>query len=379
MRVLFVASLHHPQALVKTRRQSPPDENPLFPMSQAHYFWVRALRKAGHSCGVFWRSESVLPWVETTQLRAVQRPGMGQTFRALLEKVPSINPDFRLRNLRLIRYAAQFQPDVIILVGGNTVILPQTLAELKRSHGAVLVFSSGTSPVVFSTPPERAAAALYDLVICNDRYHAVQWQELGAPRVETLPLSAVDPEIHHPYPLSEDERAQYDCDIGFVGTLVPSNLYGERVSALESLRDYNLGIWSIHEVPASLRRFHRGPALGEQMLRATCAARIVVNPHGNFMRYGGNMRLFEACGAGAFQIADDRPGIREWFTVGKHLATYRDTGHLREMVSYYLAHEKERQQIAEAGRKHVYAHHTYDQRMARLISLVEEIRHDKGL
>jgi spore maturation protein CgeB len=159
-----------------------------------------------------------------------------------------------------------------------------------------------------------------------------------------------------------------------VGTLVPQRLYSERVAALEALRDFDLGIWSVHEVPPSLRPYYRGAALGEQMLRITRAATITVNPHGDFMRWGGNMRLFEACGVGTLQIADDRPGVREWFTVGEHLLTYRDPQHLRELVAYYLAHDDERARIAEAGREHVHAHHTYDQRMEQLMALVTEIR-----
>jgi spore maturation protein CgeB len=227
---------------------------------------------------------------------------------------------------------------------------------------------------VFSRPVERAAAPLYDLVIANDYYHAIQWRELGARRVEALPMSAIDPGFHHPFDLTEQERQQYACDVGFVGTLVPNKLYGERIAALEALRDFDLGIWSVHEVPASLRQFYRGPALGEQMLRATCAARIALNPHGDFMRYGGNMRLFEVCGVGAFQIVDDRPGVQTWFNVGEHLVTYRDPDHLREQVAYYLAHDDERQRIAAAGLAHVRAHHTYDHRMARLVELIEESR-----
>ncbi len=226
---------------------------------------------------------------------------------------------------------------------------------------------------MFSNPIERAAARLYDLVIVNDFYHGIQWLELGAGRAEALPLSAIDPDFHHPYDLSEDERKAYACEVGFVGTLVPNHLYGERIAALEALRDFDLGIWSVHEVPPSLRKYYRGPALGEQMLRITCGSTIALNPHGDFMRYGGNMRLFEACGAGAFQIADDRPGIKDWFTVGEHLVTYRDPDHLRELVRYYLDHPVERQQIAAAGQAHVCANHTYDQRMARLMGLIEDI------
>lgn len=373
MRVLFIAALHHPKVLEEARRTEP--EDPLFPPSQGHYFWVKALRRLGHSCAVFWRSESAWPWAKTGQLRMTRRLTPGRAINAVAERMPTLNPDFRLRNRRLLSYAAEFRPDVLILPGDNGVILPETLVELKRQHGATLVYGCGTSPVVFSRPVERAAAPLIDLVVANDFYHAMQWRELGAKRVEVLPIAAIDPGFHHPYDdLSADERARYTCDVGFAGTLVPDRLYGERIAALEALREFDLGIWSVHEVPPSLRRFYRGPALGEQMLRVTCAATIALNPHGDFMRWGGNMRLFEACGVGAFQIADDRPGIRDWFTVGQHLVTYHDLDHLRELVAHYLAHPDERQRIAAAGLAHVQAHHTYDQRMARLMALVEEIR-----
>jgi spore maturation protein CgeB len=372
VRILFVASLHHPQVLEEARRTL--SEDPLFPPSQGQYFWVKALRKLGHECAVFWRSESALPWARSRQLRMTQRLTPGRAISAAAARVPALNPDFRLRNRRLIQAAARFEPDVVILPGDNNVILPATLAALKREHGTTIVYGCGTSPIVFSRPVERAAAPLYDLVIANDFYHAMQWRELGARRVEALPMSAIDPAFHHPYDLSDEERQQYACEVGFVGTLVPASLYGERIAALEALHDFDLGIWSVHEVPASLRRFYRGPALGEQMLRATCGSTIALNPHGDFMRYGGNMRLFEACGVGAFQIADDRPGIAEWFTVGEQLVTYRDPDHLRDLVRYYLAHPDERARIAAAGQVHVQAHHTYDQRMTQLVELIKQGR-----
>lgn len=371
MKILFVASLHHPVELEKARRSAPPGMDPVFPPSQAQYFWVKALRKLGHECAVFWRSESAWPWARSGQLRMTQRLTVGRAINALAARVPTLNPDFRLRNRRLLRFAADFQPDVIILPGDNGVILPETLAQIKRDHRATLVYGCGTSPVVFSRPVERAAAPLYDLVVANDFYHAIQWRELGARQVEVLPMAAIDPEFHYPYDLTDAERQEYVCDVAVVGTLVPQRLYSERVAALEALRDFNLGLWSVHEVPPSLRQFYRGPALGEQMLRITRAAKITVNPHGDFMRYGGNMRLFEACGVGTFQIVDDRPGVRDWFTLGEHLVTYRDPDHLRELVAYYLSHDDERARIAAAGQVHVHLYHTYDHRMARLMELVE--------
>src|SRR5690606_22622208 len=110
--------------------------------------------------------------------------------------------------------------------------------------------------------------------------------------------------------------------------------------------DFDLGIWSVHEVPPPLDTFRRGSALGESMLRVLSAAKITLNANGNFMHYGGNMRLFEAAGVGLLQITEDLPGVREWFTPGENIITYRDFDHLREQVAYYLRHDSEREAIA---------------------------------
>src|SRR5690606_13601978 len=115
----------------------------------------------------------------------------------------------------------------------------------------------------------------------------------------------------------------------------PENLYSQRVKTLAALRDFDLGIWSVHDVPAELRPHVRGAALGETMLRVLSAAKLTINANGNFMRYGGNMRLFEAAGVGVLQLSDDLPGVRAWFTPGENIVTYSDTDDLRAKVAYY--------------------------------------------
>ncbi|MCB9453796.1 MAG: glycosyltransferase [Anaerolineaceae bacterium] len=372
MRFLIVTSLHHPEQLQAAIAATPPGESPpLFPPSMAQHFWAKALRKRGHTVDAFFRN---LPaW--GGGIRAQRHTGgitPGKVLAALGHRVPpQINPDYRLRNRHLLDKARAFQPDVLWLVGDNTVILPETLAAIKRETGCKLLYSTGTSPIVFSLPVERAAARLYDLVLVNDYYHGVQWLELGARDMACLPVSACDPDFHHPYPLTDAERAEYACDVAFVGTLIPDHLYSRRVAALAALADFDLGIWSVHDVPAGLRRFVRGAALGADMLRILSAAKVTINVHGDFMRYGGNMRLFEAAGSGVFQIADDLPGTREWFTEGETIVTYRDLDDLRVKVAYYLAHEDERQAIIQQAQAHVYAHHTYDQRIARIETLLD--------
>jgi spore maturation protein CgeB len=368
MKFLFVAPLHYPEELAKASAATPPgDPPPLFPTNMAQHFWVRALRRLGHEAHAFYRSDPAIPVLGRLSHD-------NRILRGMSQRVPHLNPDYRIRNQRLLAAARDLQPDVVYLTGDNEIIYPETLAQIKAETGAVLVYATGTSPIVFSHTNERAAARLYDLVLSNDYYHGIQWQELGSPCMVCLPPSAIDPDFHRPYDLTADERARWACDVGFVGTLVPDHLYRQRVEALTALTDFDLGIWSVHAVPAALQPYMRGRALGQTMLRVMSAVKIAVNIHGDFMRYGGNMRLFELAATGVFQIADDLPGVREWFTPGETIVTYTDQADLRDKVAYYLAHPEERTRIAAAARAHVYAHHTYDHRAARLTELVEGIR-----
>ena len=379
MKILFAASLHHPQQLLDAIDASPPDEpTPIFPPSMGQYHWARALRKLGYELDVFYRNVPGYTRGDLARLRAERHTAgltPGKILRGLANRLPPHwNPDKRGRNANLLAQAREFQPDVLWLIGDNTVIYPETVAQIKQELGCTVIYASGTSPIVFSHKIERDAARLYDLVLVNDFYHGMQWRELGAPRAVALPLSAVTPNFHRPYDLTDEERAAYTCDVGFVGTLVPGNLYSRRVQVLEALRDFDLGIWSVHDVPASLKPHRRGSALGAEMLRVTSAAKLTINIHGDFMHYGGNMRTFEAAGVGTCQVADNLPGTREWFTPGENIALFDDIDDLRETVQRLLDHPDERERLAAAGRDHVYAHHTYDQRMSRVDELLRVIR-----
>lgn len=371
-RILFVASLHHPETLAhdQASARAAGTTVPLFPTTNSYHFYEKELQRQGYEMAVFWRNLS--PRARNNPAAAVaERFKEGLTLRKVLRGLnnrvpPTLSPDLRARNAYLLRYAEAFQPQVVWVVGDNRVIYADTLAELKRRHGCTIVYASGTSPIVFSQPMERQAARLYDWVLVNDFYHGIQWQELGSRQMLCLPIAAADPDFHARRVLSAEEQTRLACDISFVGTLVPQTLYSERVAALAALRDFDLGIWSVHDVPADLRPALRGSALGDEMMRVLSASRLTVNPHGDFMRYGGNMRLFEAAALGVFQLVDDRPGIQAWFEVGQQIITYRDVDDLRAKAAYYLAHDAEREQVAAAARAHVLAHHTYAQRVATL-------------
>ncbi|MGJ3241039.1 MAG: CgeB family protein [Anaerolineae bacterium] len=364
-RILFIASLHHPETLQRERTQAERDGYPipLFPSSTALRFWEKAMRKRGYQLDVFWRNLAGFGMQDISKLKAekfTQHITPQRLAQAVMQRLPyTLNPDLRQRNHNLLEQARRFQPTHLWLVGDNRVIHADTLAQIKQETGCKLLYSTGTSPIVFSHAIEREAASLFDLVISNDFYHGMQWRELGAKAMICLPAVAIDPDFHYPRP----HDPALACDVGFVGTLLPAHLYSERVSALEAIADFKPAIWTVHDAPPGLKPFVRGSALGETMLAVLSSARISLNVHGDFMRYGGNMRLFEAASVGSFQIVDERDGIANWFTIGEHLVTFSDHQDLREKIAYYLAHDDERQAITVAAHQHVLAHHTYDKRL----------------
>jgi spore maturation protein CgeB len=83
-----------------------------------------------------------------------------------------------------------------------------------------------------------------------------------------------------------------------------------------------------------------------------------------------NTRTFEVLAAGGFELVDNVPGLEENFEVGHEIVAYTSPAHFRELTEYYLAHPGDRAAIAERGRARVLRDHTYEQRLATILSTV---------
>ncbi len=86
-----------------------------------------------------------------------------------------------------------------------------------------------------------------------------------------------------------------------------------------------------------------------------------------------NMRCFEALGTGSFLLTDWVPHIDEVFEDGKHLVLYRSLDEAVDKAKYYLAHDSEREKIAQAGYEHVMANHTIDHRAGVMLERINSL------
>lgn len=84
-------------------------------------------------------------------------------------------------------------------------------------------------------------------------------------------------------------------------------------------------------------------------------------------------RTFEIMGSGAFELTSRTPAVEQLFIHRRHLVMSGSAEETLALVDYYLAHEKERQEVAANGQAEILAKHTYDKRAADLLFCLNQV------
>ncbi len=109
-------------------------------------------------------------------------------------------------------------------------------------------------------------------------------------------------------------------------------------------------------------------------------SKVNLNLTARSIRSGLPLRIWDILGSGGFCITNYQIGLSDLLTPGEHLISYGSFEELDETVGYYLAHEKERQEIARNGYEYVKEHHTYPIRLSQMLSLAfDTLLHRKDL
>ena len=78
-------------------------------------------------------------------------------------------------------------------------------------------------------------------------------------------------------------------------------------------------------------------------------------------------------GCGGFVLTNFQPELSEIFNVGTDLVTYGNLDELKDITSYYLEHQKKRQEIAQNGFERVARDYNYPVRLEQLLQLAFSI------
>jgi spore maturation protein CgeB len=166
------------------------------------------------------------------------------------------------------------------------------------------------------------------------------------------------------------KEAAYVTDICTAG-----NLYAYRVALFSQLSDRDVKIWGLPaplwmDISAIAPMIQNRFVAHEEKVKAFRGAKIVLNNLNPAEIWGTNVRTFEICGAGGFQIVDWRPGLSQLFEIGKELVAFDDLKDLQAKIDHYLRAPEERRVVAAAGRARVLRDHTYAHRLTLLIDTV---------
>ncbi len=293
---------------------------------------ARAVRSLGHPC----RRINVVTW--TRYLKGLAAP--------------------------LVRRAVDaFAPDALILTRHAIRLGEPVVRSLTRGRrSAFWYFDLASHPLPDAVTLGRAV----DVMFVTTRSQVDRYRAAGVPTVLHLP-QGVDPATERPATRSP---RRYRCDVSFVG----SGHYPYRhellraVAAACRLQIRGPG-WD--GAPADLP-VRGGPVWGTRFARVVHGAAISLGAHAlpehaRERDGGASNRMWKVFGCGGFYLGAYVDGIELFARDGEHCAWYRDADHAITLVRHYLTDPATRARIAQAGRAHALAHHTYAHRVTLLL------------
>ena len=145
----------------------------------------------------------------------------------------------------------------------------------------------------------------------------------------------------------------------------------ERSCILESLSDYDVRLHT-NDTSISIPGVKVGGRLSydEELPRMYYLSKINLNISLHSILSGVPLRVFDIMGVGGFMLTNYQPEIEELFTIGKDIEVFHDIDELHDKVSFYLANEKARLQIALNGYKLVSEKYSYDRAIESILAKI---------
>ena len=328
-------------------------------------YTARALRRLGHSVTVFHCTNILM---DRLTLRKGRQWAQGiPPLAAGLERLRA--GWHERRDQRLLALAGKFQPEMVLLMHGES-LSARFLRALKTRVRCPVVAWWVDNPF---RHPIGELFPLYDALYIFDRSYMEPLRRAGAREVRFLPCCC-DETVYRPRTLTPSQRQRYGIGIAFIAWC-----YERRIEVVKEMAGLPLKIWgrgwSTPEARTRLNGSRERIPIEERFVPDEEAAliysgcQIGLNIHADQTRMGGlNTRSFELPAAGAFELTDAVEGMEELLEPGREVAVYRSPAEAREMAGYFLSHPEERASIAARGRERVLREHTYLHRMKTLLA-----------
>lgn len=269
-------------------------------------------------------------------------------------------------NERLIELCRKLKPDILFTTKG-VIIYPQTLLKVKTMGVArVNWFFENVDHKNYHNWFLKTHR-YYDYFFNYDPAIVEKYGSFSS-NLKYLPV-AVDPDFYKANNLTARDEKFFGCDVCFVGALYP-----EREKLLIEVKKLGVNLkifgWK-NWLNSSLAENYCGLLLSSKAIaKAYFSAKISLNSNLQPQNGGVNLKTFEIPAAGGFQISDDQPDLKNLFEPGKEIETYKTEGELLDKIKFYLSDESKRNQIALAGHQRVLRDHTLNQRVKKMLEMI---------
>ena len=181
---------------------------------------------------------------------------------------------------------------------------------------------------------------------------------------------------HHP------SFYELDSESYLTDRITLAELYiGNKISAMERLDTFralsekftvNLYTMSDSSSLPKVRNMGKANSITEMPLIFR-NSKINLNISSKVIRTGLPQRIFDIMSSGGFVLSNYQAEIGELFEIGSEIAVYESIDDLIDKCEYYLAHESERKEIAEAGFNALLSRYSYNIRIPQMIIKAFEI------
>lgn len=264
----------------------------------------------------------------------------------------------------ILKKAAAFHPDLVFILNGDFLTTDTLDCFRKTSKVAIWMFDSCSRLV-----GARQHYAHVDALFCFDKADVLAYEKQGI-RAFFLP-QACDTTLYRPL-----SGIQKDIDILFVGNMLYSPRRKNLTNAVigrfpgKVIRFYGwyqpwfkgLGKW----IRRPHKHIYKNVNVSSEKANALYnRARVVLNIHQEHQQDGANPRVFEICGAGAYQVCDWNPYVASLFP-DNSIGLYHDEDELLSLVEQGLKTDTEERALN--AHNLVLSHHTFKNRMEQVLT-----------
>jgi hypothetical protein len=271
---------------------------------------------------------------------------------------------WRVTQWRALRAARRFRPDFVFL-SKCLALAPDTVQEIM--DGGAIPNAMWYHDPQWHRDTDRpdighiAAIGKLSRVFFVTGFDA-EWRALGLP-AKFLPAAGASEIV----PVPHDPR--FAAEVAFIGTP-----YDEQrpLFLAEVARHVPLRVWGPGWRPWRGQIRWGGRAVEGRDFAAVCSSSKIVLGVNPARAQGATTyasdRMWMVILAGAFYLGARTPGVDRLLLDGVHCAWYADVGDCAARARHFLAEPRERERIRAEGERFVRAHHTYDRRIANLLS-----------